>query len=214
MNAIDNLLAGYGRFRAGFYPNNQELFERLSREGQSPKVAMVACCDSRVDPAIILDCAPGDIFMVRNVANLVPPYEQAGVYHGTSAALEFAVKDLAVEHIIVMGHAHCGGIRALISDSEGLRGQRDFIGPWMSIARDACQLAFERAKADAAHPARECEQAGVRASVDNLRTFPWIREREAAGTLEIHGWYFNLECGELMRMDPDSGRFEAVPSAS
>ncbi|RCX31055.1 carbonic anhydrase [Thioalbus denitrificans] len=210
MNAIDELLQGYGRFRAGYYPQKQELFDRLSREGQSPRVAMVACCDSRVDPAIILDCSPGEMFVIRNVANLVPPYEQAGTYHGTSAALEFAVLDLQVEHVVIMGHAYCGGIRSLITTEPAPGRQREFIGPWMDIARDACKVAFDRARADAAHPARECEQAGVRASLDNLRTFPWVRDREAEGRLQLHGWYFDLDQGELLALDAETDRFEVI----
>jgi carbonic anhydrase len=215
MKDIADLIAGFRRFRSDYYGQRRELVERLARQGQAPKVMVVACCDSRVDPAIVTDCDPGDLFVVRNVANLVPPYEEGGGYHGTSAALEFAVRCLNVEHVIVMGHARCGGIRALLGDIRfnGRAGQ--FITPWMSIADEA------RREVTATHPdagierrASACEQAAVRISLRNLRTFPFVQEAVAAGRLHLHGWYFDLDGGELLNCDPISGHFRPLTPAA
>jgi carbonic anhydrase len=211
MKDLTDLISGFSRFQERYIHRNGALFERLVRQGQSPKVMVVACSDSRVDPAIITDCDPGDLFVVRNVANLVPPFEEGGGYHGTSAALEFAVRCLRVEHVIVMGHARCGGIRALLGDIrfEGRAGQ--FISPWMSIADAA------RREAMAAHPHAEdearavaCEQAAIRISLHNLSGFPFVREEVAAGELRLHGWYFDLSHGVLLSHDPGSGEFRAL----
>jgi len=203
MDPIARLLEGFKRFRQKYFVEDRALFEQLSRRGQSPKVAVVACCDSRVDPAIILDAAPGDLFTIRNVANLVPPHEPEGTYHGTSSALEFAVRSLEVEHILVLGHAQCGGIHALMEGDlrPGEPDRDDFITAWMSIAREA----RERVQADPTLSGRDqqqraCEQAAVEVSLANLMTFPWIRRRVDEGRLHLHGWYFDLECGELMRV--------------
>ncbi len=202
MDPIARLIEGFQRFRHKYFVEDRALFEQLSRRGQSPKVAVVACCDSRVDPAIVLDASPGDLFTIRNVANLVPPHEPEGTYHGTSAALEFAVRSLEVEHILVLGHAQCGGIRALMEGDLRPGGDEpyDFIGAWMSIAREA----RERVTADGtlSEPERRpaCEKAAVEVSLENLMTFPWIQRRVEDGRLQLHGWYFDLESGELSRI--------------
>lgn len=200
MKDIEDLVAGFRRFQNTYFGEGRGVYERLTRVGQSPRVMAIACCDSRVDPAIITDSDPGDLFVVRNVANLVPPWETGGHYHGTSAALEFAVRGLGVEHIIVLGHARCGGIAALLGDVrwEGETGQ--FLGPWMSIAEDARKQVME------SHPhasretlSRQCELAAIRASLGNLQSFDFVREAVASGRLTLHGWYFDLERGELLR---------------
>jgi carbonic anhydrase len=208
MKDINDLAAGFRRFQSAYYGERRELVERLARHGQAPKVMVVACCDSRVDPAIVTDCDPGDLFVVRNVANLVPPFEEGGGYHGTSAALEFAVRCLHVGHVIVMGHARCGGIRALLGDIRIEGGASQFIAPWMSIAEEA------RREVAATHGANEtesravaCEQAAIRVSLGNLMSFPFVRERVAAGRLQLHGWYFDLDRGELQGYDPLTGSF-------
>ena len=214
MNELKKLIDGFGRFRAHYYERDHELFKRLVRQGQSPKVMVVACCDSRVDPAIITDCDPGDLFVVRNVANLVPPCEEGGGYHGTSAALEFAVRCLHVEHVVVMGHARCGGIRALLGNIrfEGDAGQ--FITPWMSIAEEARrEVAATHAAENAETHAAACEQAAVRISLRNLLTFPFVQEAVSAGRLQLHGWYFDLNGGELLGHDPATGDFESLREA-
>jgi carbonic anhydrase len=209
MQGIDDLIAGFRRFQSAYYGEQRELVERLVRQGQTPKMMVVACCDSRVDPAIVTDCDPGDLFVVRNVANLVPPFEEGGGYHGTSAALEFAVRCLHVEHVVVMGHARCGGIRALLGDIHFEDGAGQFITPWMSIAEEARREATtSHANGDAESRAAACEQAAVRVSVRNLMSFPFVREAVAAGRLRLHGWYFDLDRGELHGYDPATGRFE------
>jgi len=159
-----------------------------------------------VDPGLIFNAAPGEIFTLRNVANLVPPYSPDGNYHGTSAAIEFAVCSLKVEHIIVLGHARCGGISALLGAHEG-----DFIGPWMRMAepaRDAALAQVGDADPELLH--RVCELETVKISLANLAEFPWVRERIAAGKLALHGWYFDIEKGELLATENGSGVFERV----
>lgn len=213
MDDIDALLAGFRRFRSNYYGEQRELIEHLVRQGQAPKTMVVACCDSRVDPAIVTDSNPGDLFVVRNVANLVPPYEESGDYHGTSAALEFAVSCLHVAHVIIMGHAHCGGIRALLGDIplSGSTGQ--FIAPWMSIAEEARRIvAATHGADDPAARAVACEKEAVRVSLGNLMSFPFVREAVAAGRLQLHGWYFDLDRGELHGYDPASGNYDLLSS--
>lgn len=185
MTDIDKLLAGFAGFRAERFAT--ESFRALARDGQNPRLLVIACSDSRVDPAILFGAGPGELFVVRNVANLVPPYQPDGLFHGTSAAIEFAVRDLGVAHVVVLGHSSCGGIAALAAEGGEAR---DFIGSWMSLAAHTC----------ACGGAREREQASIRRSVENLHSFPWIAERVAAGELELHGWWFDLEEGRLWRL--------------
>ena len=209
MSVIDRLIEGHHRFREGYYRENRERLVDLARQGQSPRVAVVGCCDSRVDPAVITDSNPGDLFVIRNVANLVPPCEGkgSGVWHGTSAALQFAVCGLNVEHIIVLGHARCGGIRALL-EGEQAGGDGNFIADWMSIAAAAREHALSRDDlADFDARALACEQEAIGISLGNLATFPWIRERLDAGTLELHGWYYDMETGTLARLDTQRRAF-------
>jgi carbonic anhydrase len=210
MKDLSDLIAGFRRFQQRYFHDDRALYERLVRHGQSPRAMVVACCDARVDPAIIMDCDPGDLFVVRNVANLVPPYETGGGYHGTSAALEFAVRGLKVEHVIVLGHARCGGIRALMGES-GIPGGAEFIGPWMSIAEEArSSIRKEHGGEDFDRQAKACELASLRVSLKNLASFPFVREAVAAGRLGAHGWYFDIEKGELLRYTPVRERFEPV----
>jgi len=211
MNEIKKLIEGFQRFRAHHYERDGTSFKQLVSQGQSPKIMVVACSDSRVDPAIVTDCDPGDLFVVRNVANLVPPYEEGGGYHGTSAALEFAVSCLRVEHVIVMGHARCGGIRALLGNIRFEGGTGQFITPWMSIAEEARrEVAATHAAADADVRAAACERAAMRVSLGNLTSFPFVRDAVAAGRLQLHGWYFDLDRGELHGYDAASGGFELL----
>lgn len=211
MDEIRKLIDGFGRFRAHYYERDREPYKLLVRQGQSPKIMVIACCDARVDPAIVTDCDPGDLFVVRNVANLMPPFETTGHYHGTSAALEFAVRFLEVKHVIVLGHARCGGIRALL---QGVNGEDDlgqFIKPWMEIAADArAKAAAAVTNRSTADLERACEQAAIQVSLDNLLTFPWVRERVLNNRLWLHGWYFDMDNGELMRHDPESGAFRPL----
>lgn len=207
-DCIEELVKGFRSFRFLHYDRKPELFRQLS-QGQAPKVMVVACCDSRVDPAVITDSNPGDLFVVRNVANLVPPCESVGAYHGTSAALEFAVCDLGVEHIIVFGHAQCGGIRALMQKAGD--GAGGFIHSWMAIVdRARRKIVTEMPQASVEERAAACEQEAIIISLDNLQTFPWIRERVERRALQLHGWYFDLQAGQLLRYHPEARRFEAL----
>lgn len=211
MTSPQNLIDGFHRFREQHFTDDDALYRQLVQDGQTPRILVVACCDSRVDPALVLDCAPGDLFVIRNVANLVPPAEsRSGGRHGTSAALEYGVCTLGVKHIIVLGHAHCGGIRALMS---GRRTNNDdsFINRWMRLAEDARTLTEQELADDAPElRARACEQRAILGSLDNLMTFSWIRERVEQGTLTLHGWYFDIECGELLGYNPASREFEVL----
>ena len=207
---IEKLVSGYVRFRKNTYEKNQALFERLTKQGQSPKTIVVGCCDSRVDPAIVTDCDPGDLFIIRNVANLVPPFEKSGNFHGTSAALEFGVCHLEVENIIVLGHAQCGGIKALLNQATETTQQDGFISGWMNVASHARNRVLSRMpEKPMEEQARACEHEAILVSLDNLLTFPWILERVASKKLALHGWYFDMDRGELLRYNPASNRFEA-----
>jgi len=211
MDAIARLVEGYRRFRGGYYVAHHEELNALAHQGQSPEVCIVSCSDSRVDPSLILDCQPGELFVIRNVANLVPPCETEGLYHGTSAALEFAVCALQVSHIIVLGHRHCGGIQALLAGETTYRPRVGFVSAWMRIAHTA--RASVLARDDLAAPeerSRACEQASIRLALSNLLTFPWISERVEQGTLRLHGWYYDLDQGNLLRVDPATDDFESV----
>jgi carbonic anhydrase len=204
---MDALIDGYRRFRASGWPEHRRLFKDLAARGQSPRAMVITCSDSRLDPQLIFGTAPGEIFVVRNVAALVPPYEQDSAYHGTSAALEFAVRVLKVADIIVMGHAQCGGIGALLRGA-GPTGA-DFVQHWMEIANPARDRALAMTEGDAAKAQTLCEHEAVKVSLDHLMTFPWIRERVDSGALKLHGWYFGIESGELLRLEKD-GKFRAV----
>ncbi len=188
----DALLSGYRRFREDQWPAARAEYEALAK-GQKPHTLVVACSDSRADPALIFDAAPGQLFVVRNVANLVPPYEPDSRLHGVSAALEFGVKVLNVSRIMVMGHAHCGGVNAMIHGAPA--DCQDFVAPWVAQGAPVVRRICEEVPADQVE--RLAEEAVVRLSLDNLRTFPWIAEREAAGTLALSGVHFGIADGVL-----------------
>lgn len=205
MKHIQDLMAGYRAFRTRTFPANRDLYRDLVEHGQSPRVMIISCCDSRVDPTTIFSARPGELFMVRNVANLVPPYEPHGDYHGTSAALEFAVTGLKVEHVIVLGHAYCGGVKAFLGDLYGQDqgSEYRFISRWMSLLRPAMtQLQGPDAPRDAGERQRALEQASIVHSLTNLETFPFVRAQVEAGTLRLHGAWFDIERGMLMEYDP------------
>lgn len=211
MDPIDKLTTGFRAFRDGRFQDQRATYEALVKHGQAPTVALIACSDSRVDPAIVLQADPGDLFIIRNVANLVPPYEREGHYHGTSAALEFAVQQLNVAHVIVLGHAHCGGIRSLFESPAQGGDSGQFVAPWMSLVRSA-YLRVEGTMPDAGDEAkaRVCEQSAVLVSLENLMTFPRIRERVGDGRLRLHGWYIDILTCALQAYDPGRQRFEAI----
>ena len=203
--SADALLSGYRRFREGHWAEAKAEYEALATEGQRPHTLVVACSDSRADPALIFDTAPGQLFVVRNVANLVPPYQPDGRLHGVSAALEFGVKVLNVSRIVVMGHAHCGGVNAMLNGAP--ENCRDFVAPWVGQASPMVRRVAEAVEPDQVEQA--AEEAVVRLSIDNLRTFPWIAEREAAGELALTGLHFGIADG-ILRALAGPGRFEAL----
>ena len=203
------LIEGFRRFRERHFVEDAVQFNDLVQFGQMPKALVVACCDSRVDPALVLDCEPGDLFVIRNVANLVPPAENFGHFHGTSAALEFGVQNLGIPHIIVLGHAQCGGIQALLEG--GIPKQDSFIAEWMGIADVARQKADqELLSSDGRLRQRICEQQSILVSLDNLMTFSWVRERVEQGKVTLHGWYFDIEVGEMLGYNVTTGQFEKL----
>jgi carbonic anhydrase len=209
MTLFTDLVDGYRRFRGEAWKTQHERWSELA-EGQSPKVMIISCSDSRVDPTQIFDCNPGEIFVVRNVAALVPPYETTPGRHGVSAALEFAVQFLKVEEIVVMGHGLCGGCQAALSKQmDGTDfGQGRFIADWISLLDDA-QAEVSAKHGTAGHDAeRAMELAAVQVSLANLRTFPCVREKEAAGQLALHGSFFAINDGILHVLDEASGQFE------
>ena len=216
MNPIINkLIFGFTSFRDRYFSERKDLYRRLVREGQKPKIAMIACADSRVDPAIVLQADPGDIFAIRNVANLVPPFEEGGddkiSYHGTSAALEFAVEQLGVEHVVVFGHAHCSGVKAMVKGREGSPVAGRFVPAWTSIVDKAYTMAkTKNPTAEGDELDRCCERQAVLVSLENLMTFPFIRERVESGSLEIHGWYLDIAEGQLSHYNPANDQFETV----
>lgn len=202
---MDQLLAGYHRFREAAWPERRRQFEVLAEQGQQPNVMVVACADSRVDPGMIFDTGPGELFVVRNVAGLVPPYGPDSRYHGTSAALEFGVRVLEVQELMVLGHGLCGGVRGLL---HGVPPQAsDFVGLWMGIAEPVRKTALQ---CDSPEAQQLCgEHEVIKLSLANLRTFPWIAEREAAGQLTLHGAHFDVRYGRLSLLGPD-GTFTPV----
>lgn len=203
---MQRLLDGYRRFRATTWPAQQARFEALAG-GQRPQTMVIACSDSRADPQMIFDAAPGELFVVRNVAALAPPYRPDGGLHGVSAALEFGVRVLRVKTIVVMGHARCGGIAALLEGAPETA--REFVEPWMRLALPA--LARAGCSADGEATQEACEREVVKVSLENLRTFPWISEPEAAGDLKLVGAHFAIATGVLWTTGAGEG-FEAVES--
>jgi carbonic anhydrase len=193
---MERLIAGYRRFRAEVWPAERARYEALAREGQSPETLVVACSDSRVDPQTVFGAGPGELFVVRNVAGLVPTYGPDARHHGTSAALEYGVRVLKVARIVVLGHAQCGGIRAMVEGAP--KEARDFVAPWMAIAQPI--LARVPPHAHGQELLDRCEMEAVRLTLANLLTFPWIAERVARGDLELHGFRFGVRTGVLTRL--------------
>ena len=200
--AMEHLIDGYRRFRRNRWPERRATYEALSEHGQRPQALVVACVDSRVDPAVIFDTAPGQLLTIRNVANLVPPYAPDAAYHGTSAALEFGIRVLEIPHLIVLGHGQCGGVQALLRGAPAEAG--DFVANWMAIAEPARRVATQCDTPDARE--RCCELEVVRVSLANLRSFPWIAAREQAGLLTLHGAWFAIRTGVLTLLQAD-GQF-------
>jgi carbonic anhydrase len=204
----DHLADRFRRFKYRHFAPNIDHYEKLAAEGQAPDVMVVSCCDSRVDPETLFSAMPGELFVVRNVANLVPPFETQGKYHGVSAALEFAALNIRVKHIVVLGHSGCGGVRACLEHDAAKQTKAEFIRNWMSMLDDA------REKVVAAHegkPAAQLrgalEREGIKTSLANLRTFPCIQILEGRGSITLHGAYFDIASGMLEVLDRETGEF-------
>lgn len=206
MPEFASLIEGYKRFRNDAYVRQKARFDALASDGQAPPVMIISCCDSRVDPATVFDTVPGQVFALRNVANLVPPYETGGGLHGVSAAIEFGVLGLEVRHIVILGHAQCGGITASLSGSDLGQKGHSFVDKWVGIIDDAREAVLASNTDD---PQHALELETVKVSLANLRTFPFIVEREKAGLLKLHGAYFGIAEGELHVLNETTGVFTA-----
>ena len=203
----DHLLKGYHAFITGRYKAEEDNFRSLAREGQAPETMVIACCDSRSAPEVIFSSGPGELFVVRNVANLVPPYTPDGEFHATSAALEFAVQSLKVKNIVVMGHGRCGGIRAALDPGAPLS-PGDFIGKWMSLVAPAAESVSGNAMMTRGERQTALERISIRYSLANLRTFPCVSILEGKGKLTLSGAWFDISTGELWVMNRATGDFE------
>ncbi|WP_368517052.1 carbonic anhydrase [Rhizobium sp.] len=203
----DTLLNGYRNFMSGRYVDERERYRNLAELGQSPSTLVIACSDSRSAPEIIFDAGPGELFVIRNVANMVPPYEPDSNFHATSAALEFAVLSLKVSDIVVMGHGRCGGIRAALDPNAEPLSPGDFIGRWMALLKPAAEQIQSNDIMTQTERQTALERISIRNSLDNLRSFPEIRAREEEGKLSLHGAWFDISTGELWVMDPATRDF-------
>lgn len=215
--ALERLLKGFADFRLGYYREHLDLFEKLASEGQSPKILIVGCADARVDPGILTQTKPGDIFTVRNIGAMVPPAQipPDQHQHGTSAAIEFAVRGLAVEHIVILGHALCGGIAALVDGEASAFADFDYLSTWTSVAREVRDEVVQRLEGQPREKIiRAVEQAAVVNSVRNLMGFPWIAAAVAEGRLMLHAWWFNLTEGQLYAFNTATAAFEPVLGTS
>ena len=204
----ERLTDRFRRFKHRHFVPNADHYEELATYGQDPEVMIISCCDSRVDPETIFTAMPGEMFVVRNVANLVPPYETGGKYHGVSTAIEFAVMNLRVKHLIVMGHSGCGGIKAALDQSAAIQTEAMFISRWMSMLDDArLQVLAAHQMAPAAEKLKLLELEGIKNSIKNLRTFPFVKKEEDKGRLSLHGAYFDIASGTLSVLNHSRGEF-------
>jgi carbonic anhydrase len=203
----EKLLNGYRSFMSGDYAAQSKRYRDLASIGQTPETMVIACCDSRAAPETIFDTGPGELFVVRNVANLVPPYTPDGEYHGTSAALEFAVQSLKVKDIVVLGHGRCGGIAAALNPDAAPLSPGDFIGKWMNMLAAPAAIIAENQLMTAGERQRSLERISIRFALANLRTFPCVQILESKGRLRLHGAWFDISSGELWVMDPATGDF-------
>ena len=211
MRDIPELIEGYRSFRANHYHRQVETYRLLAERGQTPRTMIIACSDSRVDPATIFSAGPGQLFVVRNVANLVPPFEPQGDYHGTSAAIEFAVTNLRVENIVVMGHGRCGGIAASLAELYDPPAPNSFIAKWITLARAARSEVLEAGpKLSTEDRQRALEHTAIRYSIENLKTFPFVRDKVESGALKLRGAYFDIFSGDLLALDERKAAFDKV----
>lgn len=204
----EHLSDRYRRFKFRHFTPNVDRYEELATHGQNPDVMIVSCCDSRVDPETIFSAMPGELFVMRNVANLVPPYETDGKFHGVSAALEFAILNLRVKHVVVMGHASCGGIKAALEQTAAKQTDALFISKWMSMLEDARLAVLSKHQGlSSAERLRALEMEGIKTSLKNLRTFPCIQALEAKGRVNLHGAYFDIASGTLSVLNQLTGEY-------
>lgn len=216
MDSYEELIEGYKIFRAEYLDRKYEAYRDWASKGQAPKVLIIGCSDSRVNPAILTHAGLGEIFVVNNVANIVPPYEKGESHHKSlGAAIQYAVNHIKVEHIIVMGHSGCGGIAALMAEKPEERfdaGEDDYIADWVGILAPAREAVFENC--DPLHDHEEClrlaEMEGALVSIQNLAGYPWVRHAVQANTLTLHAWYFHVDSGELLSYRPEEGRFRRL----
>lgn len=210
-----DLIEGYRRYLDSRLPEERRRLAQLARLGQAPRALVIGCCDSRSAPETVFSTGPGELFVVRNVANIVPPYAPDNLHHSTSAAIEYAVRHLLVPDVVVLGHSLCGGIAAYIGGRERDEIRGDFIGPWIDLLRGSQSEArdFDPGMAEA-DMQRAVEEVSVRRSLANLLTFPFVRERVERGDLALHGAHFGIATGELRILDPETGRFITVGSAT
>ncbi|MCP3393582.1 carbonic anhydrase [Bradyrhizobium sp. CCGB12] len=208
-----SLLEGYNAFATNRLPAEQSRYRELSVKGQSPEVMVIGCCDSRVSPEAIFDVGPGELFVVRNIANLVPTYQPDANAHGVSAALEYAVTVLKVKHIVILGHAQCGGIRAFVDKIEPLT-PGDFIGKWMQMFIKPGEVVEQRDHETMAQFVERIEKAAVFRSLENLMTFPFVRKAVESGQMQLHGAYFGVAEGTLFVLDKVSKEFKSARGAA
>ncbi len=204
----DTLLNGYRNFMNNHFAHETARYRELADLGQTPQTLVIACCDSRAAPEIIFDTAPGEIFVLRNVANLMPPYTPDGEYHAASAALEFAVQSLKVKHIVVLGHGRCGGIKAALSPDHAPLSPGDFIGKWMSLLAPAAENVIANTMMTDSERHTALERISIRYSIQNLRTFPCVDILEKKGRISLHGAWFDISTGELWVMNKETGDFK------
>ena len=203
----EHLLQGHANFMAGRYLRERDRIRDLAAFGQNPTTMIIACCDSRAAPEMIFDAGPGELFVLRNVANLVPIYQPDGGQHGTSAGIEFAVKALGIRNIVIMGHGRCGGIRAALDPDAEPLDHGDFIGKWISMLGDLPNQLGQNTLLTPGERQTALERISIRNSINNLRTFPYVAELESTGQLAVHGAWFDISTGELWVMDGDTGDF-------
>lgn len=199
--SLDKALKGYQAFREKYALGDQAIMQTLSHQGQNPEILVVACCDSRVDPALILQCDPGDLFVIRNVANIVPPFEKDDAHHGTSAALEFGICGLKVKHLILLGHSQCGGIQALVNNDK----EYDFINDWMALVKTPDKPISDP---------DELAKLSLQQSYQNCLSFPWIKAAVENKTLQIHQWWFDIKNGRVHTFCEDTQTFKPLDENS
>lgn len=205
---FEKLIRGYKAFHLNYFKSENKMFKNLVRDGQNPDTLIIGCSDSRADPAILTNSEPGEMFVVRNVAALVPPYKTDSMHHGTSAALEFGVKSLKVKHIVVMGHSMCGGVNALAQHAI-TRDKYEFLPQWVDIGAPALEEVEKTMASDKPDIQRRAlEQAVIKVSLGNLMSFPWIAEGVKNGEIELHGWYFDMKTGKLSEYNAAKNSYE------